>query len=83
MDERTVEWATRRILTFYRRGELRAGDAVRTDMLLTHFQKATALTEDDFENGLAFGVERGWLVKRTRSYSLTEAGFEECRKTNW
>jgi hypothetical protein len=77
-DNKTVEWSTRRILTFYKRGDLRANDAVRTDILLVHYQKSTALTVEDFESGLAYGVERGWLTRRTRSYALTDEGFEEC-----
>jgi hypothetical protein len=76
----TTDWGIRRILRFYKRGDLRPNDAVRTDMLLVHFQKSTALTEDEFESALAIGVERGWLSKRTRSYALTEAGFAECAR---
>jgi hypothetical protein len=73
----TPEDAARRILAIFSSKDRRAGEVVRMNVFQGAFP-VDGWRSDDFDAGLEYAVESGWVEMASGSLKLTDAGFAEA-----
>ncbi|MDP1630197.1 MAG: hypothetical protein Q8L66_02110 [Caulobacter sp.] len=72
----TAEDAARRILAVFRKVQARENHVLRLNNFLDF--PTEGFTGSDFEPGIEYAVESGWLeISSSSSFRLTAAGFSE------
>ena len=76
---KSAEESARYILTIFQRHNTRKGGTVLMNNLTLPFAQ-DGWTQADLEEGLPFGVEKGWFTigKESKFVTLTEAGTVEA-----
>lgn len=76
----TNEQVARVILRRFAMGKIRNGEVAKTSTLWLFYSEPCCRTGEQFEGGLAYGVEKGWWEEAGNAVRLLKIGEKEIER---